>query len=155
MLTEACQTLKRNRERYLAGRSTEQLVRVLSDVAEGWLKSDNTFRKLALELGPAETHFSRETLEHGLDDFFKQITRDNLNALLVQELGDVRRLDALTATDADRKSLHAATVVCAFAVRGRRETGRLPGNRRVARGKCGFGNCFVYRSRLCHCHRQR
>ena len=111
MLTEACQTLKRNRERYLAGRSTEQLVRVLSDVAEGWLKSDNTFRKLALELGPAETHFSRETLEHGLDDFFKQITRDTLNALLVQELGDVRRLDALTATDADRKSLHAATVV--------------------------------------------
>ncbi len=34
MLTEACQTLKRNREHYLAGRSTEQLVKVLSEVAE-------------------------------------------------------------------------------------------------------------------------
>ena len=111
MLTEACQTLKRNRERYLAARSTEQLVRVLTDVAEGWLKPDNTFRKLALELGPAETHFSRGTLQHGLDDFFKQITRDNLHALLVQEVGDVRRLDTLTVTDADRKSSRAAMVV--------------------------------------------
>ena len=27
MMAEACQTLKRNRERYLAGRSTEQLVK--------------------------------------------------------------------------------------------------------------------------------
>ena len=111
MLTEACQTLKRNRERYLAGRSTEQLVRVLGDVAEAWLKPDHPFRKLALELGPAETRFSRETLQHGLDDFFKQITPDNLRALLVQELGDVRRLDTLTAADVDRKSLRAATVV--------------------------------------------
>ena len=33
MITEACQTLKRNRERYLAGRSTEQLIITLSDVA--------------------------------------------------------------------------------------------------------------------------
>lgn len=111
MLAEACQTLKRNRERYLAGRSTEQLVRVLSDVAAGWLKPDNSFRKLALELGPAETHFSRETLQHGLDDFFGQITRDNLHALLVQELGDVGRLDTLTATEMDRKSLRAAMAV--------------------------------------------
>jgi hypothetical protein len=75
------------------------------------LKPDNTFRKLALELGPAETPFSRETLQHGLDDFFRQITRDNLHALLVQELGDVRRLDTLTATEIDRKSLRAAMAV--------------------------------------------
>jgi hypothetical protein len=88
MLTEACQTLKRNRERYLAGRSTHHLVKVLSEVAEAWRKPDNTFRKLALELGPAETNFSRETLKRGLDGFFRQITRDNLHALLVQEFGD-------------------------------------------------------------------
>ena len=49
MITEACQTLKRNRERYLAGRSTEQLIQTLSDVAEGWLDAENRFRKLALE----------------------------------------------------------------------------------------------------------
>jgi len=110
MLSEACQTLKRNRDRYLAGRSTEQLVRVLSDVAEAWRQPDNTFRKLALELGPAETGFSTETLKRGLDNFFRQITRENLQALLVQDLGDVRRLDAMTATGADQKSSRAAWV---------------------------------------------
>ncbi len=57
LLTEACQTLKRNRELYLAGRSTEQLVKVLSDVAEAWRKPDNTFRHLALEIGPGGNRF--------------------------------------------------------------------------------------------------
>ena len=98
LLTEACQTLKRNRELYLAGRSTEQLVKVLSDVAEAWQKPDNTFRHLALEIGPAETGFSIATLKRGLDAFFRQITRDNLQALLAQDLG------------AD--SCHASLVTC-------------------------------------------
>jgi Acyl-CoA reductase (LuxC) len=111
MLTEACQTLKRNRERYLAGRSTEQLIRVLSDVAEAWLHPDNAFRKLALELGPGATGFSVETLKRGLTGFFKQITRENLNALLVQELGDKRRLDVMAATELDQKSSRTAMAV--------------------------------------------
>jgi Acyl-CoA reductase (LuxC) len=111
MLAEACQTLKRNRERYLAGRSTQQLVKVLSDVAAAWRQPDNTFRKLALELGPAETGFSVETLKRGLDGFFRQMARENLDAMLVQELGDVRRLDALTATEGERKLSRAATAV--------------------------------------------
>ena len=34
MVTEACQTLKRNRAQYLASRSTDSLVKVLCDVAE-------------------------------------------------------------------------------------------------------------------------
>jgi|SRR5579862_82066 len=110
LLTEACQTLKRNRERYLAGRSTEQIVNVLSDVAEAWRKPDNPFRRLALELGPTETGFSMATLKRGLDDFFRQITRDHLHALLTQELGDSRRLDAMTASDVEQKSSRAATV---------------------------------------------
>jgi len=88
MLAEACQTLKRNRAQYLAHRSTDSMIRVLSAVAEGWLKPDNTFRKLALEIGPAETGFSVETLKRGLEGFFGQMTRENLQALLVQELGD-------------------------------------------------------------------
>lgn len=111
MLAEACQTLKRNRERYLAGRSTERIVNVLSDVAEAWLRPDNTFRKLALELGPAETGFSIPTLKRGLDDFFRLITRDNLHALLVQELGDTRRPDVMTATEVEQKSSRAAVAM--------------------------------------------
>jgi len=92
MITEACQTLKRNRERYLAGCSTEQLIQTLSDVAEaGWMRKIGSAnwrwskrgtpqqrlglnRSQTLKLagtvpgapGPA---FSRATLEKGLDNF--------------------------------------------------------------------------------------
>ena len=110
MIAEACQTLKRNREHYLVNRSTESLIKVLSDVADGWLEADNKFRKLALELGPAQTGFSRETLARGLDNFFKQLTRENFHALLVQEFGDAKRLDVMTATIAEQKQNRAATV---------------------------------------------
>ncbi len=107
MITEACQTLKRNRERYLAGRSTEQLIKTLNDVAECWLDAENRFRKLALERagvqalayssdtlkrelqqGAPATAFSRATLEKGLDNFFRQLTTENMEVLLEQELGD-------------------------------------------------------------------
>jgi hypothetical protein len=110
MISEACQTLKRNRERYLMNRSTESLVKMLSNVADDWLEAENPFRKLALELGPAQTGFSRETLARGLDNFFKQLTRENFQPLLVQEFGDAKRLDAITATPAEQKQNRAAIV---------------------------------------------
>jgi hypothetical protein len=110
MIAEACQTLKRNRERYLLNRSTENLIKVLSDVADGWLEAENKFRKLALELGPAEMGFSSETLVRGLDNFFKQLTRENFHALLVQEFGDAKRLDAMTATIVEQKLNRMAIV---------------------------------------------
>ena len=110
MITEACQALKRNRERYLATRSTESLVKTLSRVADGWLQPDDMFRKNALELGPAQTGFSRETLTRGLDNFFSQLTRDNFHTLLVQEFGDARRLDALTATVAGQRQNRMAII---------------------------------------------
>jgi hypothetical protein len=103
MIAEACQTLKRNRERYLANRATESLVKTLSRVADAWLEPDNSFRKHALELGPAQTGFSRETLSRGLDNFFSQLTRDNFHALLVQEFGDAKRLDVMSATPVEQK----------------------------------------------------
>ena len=52
MLWEACQTLKRNREQYLAGRSTRSLIKVLHDLGQNWLDGEYPFRKLALEKGP-------------------------------------------------------------------------------------------------------
>jgi hypothetical protein len=126
MITEACQTLKRNRERYLAGRSTEQLIKTLSDVAEGWLDAENRFRKLALEqawsaglrpgtkgmkehavpeAGAPSPGFSRVTLEKGLDNFFRQLTTENLEALLEQELGDAISVTGEAASP--RHSPHA------------------------------------------------
>ena len=105
MITEACQTLKRNRAQYLAPRSTDSMVQILCDVAEGWLKPDNPFRKLALEPGPAETGFSRATLAKGLDNFFRQLTPDNFHALLVQEFGDAQRLDRFVASGSGARSI--------------------------------------------------
>jgi hypothetical protein len=111
MITEACQTLKRNREHYLAARSTDGLVKILGEVAENWLEPDNFFRKLALELGPAQTGFSRATLEKGLDNFFRQLTRDNFHLLLQQEFGDAKRLDKFVATSAEEKSNRSAMAI--------------------------------------------
>ncbi len=110
MITEACQTLKRNRDQYLAARSTESLIRTLSNVAESWLEADYPFRKHALALGPAQTGFSRETLARGLDGFFGQFTRENFHALLVQEFGDAKRLDAMCAIPFEQKQNRAAIV---------------------------------------------
>ena len=110
MITEACQTLKRNRERYLAARTTDSLIKVLSGVAESWLEPDYAFRKFALELGPAHTGFSRETLTRGLEDFFRQLTRENFRALLEQEFGDAKRLDALCATPVEQKQARQAII---------------------------------------------
>jgi len=48
MIGEACLTLKRNREQYLATRSTQSLITVLSNVARHWLEPEYPFRKMAL-----------------------------------------------------------------------------------------------------------
>ncbi len=108
MITEACQTLKRNREVYLAGRSTAGLVRLLSETAESWLQPDYPFRQFALKDGPKATGFSEATLAAGLDAFFKQLTGENFQALLVQDLGHAERLDSPSATAAEQKIQRAA-----------------------------------------------
>jgi hypothetical protein len=109
MIVEACQTLKRNRERYLAHRTTHQLVNVLVEVAEGWLHANNRLRKLALDSGPAETGFSHATLAKGLDNFFRQFTPENFSELLEQELSHAQRLDKFIADG--KKSNRAAVAV--------------------------------------------
>src|SRR5262245_17659689 len=100
MLAEACQTLKRNRTQFLAHRTTQAMVEVLSQLAKSWLEVENPFRKLALEHGPAATGYSRQTLASGLDGFFKQLTPANFQALLEQELGQPKVLDEFTTAPA-------------------------------------------------------
>ncbi|HEY1716852.1 MAG TPA: acyl-CoA reductase [Verrucomicrobiae bacterium] len=109
MISEACQTLKRNREQYLANRSTQSLVNFLSELAESWLEPEFSFRKSARE-NAAATGFSPATLARGLDNFFKQITRENFNALLLQEFGTAKRLDSICVTSAEEKLSRAAIV---------------------------------------------
>src|ERR1019366_1046297 len=108
MIGEACQTLKRNRERYLAHRSTHSLVKTMSDVGQSWLVPNYPLRKLALERGPAATGFSSATLARGLDSFFKQLTHEHFHVLLEQDLGHGHRLDEIVSSEAERKSGRAA-----------------------------------------------
>jgi hypothetical protein len=108
MIEEACRTLKRNREQYLQHRSTDGMIKFLCEVAESWLEPEYPFRKFALELGPEKTGFARATLAKGLDNYFRQLTRDNLHSLLQQEFGDAKRLDKFVATHVEEKSERAA-----------------------------------------------
>jgi hypothetical protein len=87
MIAEACQTLKRNREQFLAKRSVPGMTNFFATLAENWLEPEFPFRKFALE-NAAKARFSRATLERDLDNFFKQLTRENFRALLAQEFGD-------------------------------------------------------------------
>lgn len=99
MITEACQTLKRNRVRYLADRPTEQLINILVRVAENWRDPEYPIRQHTLESGPRETGFSEPTLRSGLDTFFNQLTAKNIESLLVQELGHADRLDRFSGNE--------------------------------------------------------
>jgi len=110
MLGEACQTLRQNRERYLANRSTESLINLLSDVAAAWLDPGYPLRKRTLEQGPDATGFSREVLAKGLDAFFAQLTPNNFRLLLEQDFGHRRRLDEMTRSGPEDDSNRAAMV---------------------------------------------
>jgi len=106
MIRSACETLKRNRKKYLLPRSTDDVRKVLCEAGAAWLQPDNRFRKLALERGPAATKFSRPVLERGLDEFFRQLTPENFCALLEQELGSGQRLhDFVQAANAGAAAL--------------------------------------------------
>jgi len=108
IVAEACQTLKRNRERYLQPRSTASLIAVISETAAEWLKPDFPFRQAALRDGPSPTGFSAATLARGLDDFFRQITAANLEALVRQDLGQLPRLDRMAPLEAQPRTLALA-----------------------------------------------
>jgi hypothetical protein len=91
MVAEACRNLKSNRTRFLAERNTAGLIQILSGLAEDWLAPDFPFRQAALDKSPLPS----ATLARGLDAFFSQLNRDNLESFLEQELGHPLRLDQM------------------------------------------------------------
>jgi len=105
LITDACQNLKRNAAQYLTNRSTADIITLLDKIGHDWLSPDYPFRQDALELGPATTGFSRETLTHGLDQFFRQLTATNIENLLQQELGNSHRLDRFTTDEHNRSAM--------------------------------------------------
>src|SRR5262245_5536771 len=111
MLTEACRALKRNREQYLATRPTGSIISRIVDLAKDWLSPNYSFRKLALELGPAATGFSAPTIAKGLDSFFEELTHARLQALIVQDLGNLRGLDDFVLAAGDGQPDVAAMTI--------------------------------------------
>lgn len=109
IVTEACRNLRSNRAKFLTERSTRQLIHVLSNLAEDWLDPNFSYRKMALAEGPAATGFPVTTLSSGLDASFRQLTPENFENLLVQELGHPERLDAMAATAQETHSRVMAT----------------------------------------------
>ncbi|HEX7860293.1 MAG TPA: acyl-CoA reductase [Verrucomicrobiae bacterium] len=103
LIRDACLTLKQNRAKFLAAQSTESIIAILAKLGREWLEPDFHFRKEVLEKGPQETGFGRETLAIGLNRFFAQLTRENLEALVIQDLGSLRRLDEVTADEVEQK----------------------------------------------------
>ncbi len=125
MVREACFALKQNRANYLAPRSTASVIKVLATVAENWLDPDYPFRQMALEQGPAATGFSRATLVNGLESFFARLTRKQLTALVIQDLGQVQRLDEPVAS-AEEAQLGQAAMACGPELLAHITAGNLP-----------------------------
>ncbi len=108
MITEACRVLKANRDKFLLTRTTDSIITTLATLARDWLDPEFPFCKLVLEQGPGQTGFSRETLAAGLGKFFAQVTRENLERLIIQDLGSVSRLDDLIASEVEEKEERAS-----------------------------------------------
>jgi hypothetical protein len=97
MVHEAAATLRRNREHYLRGKSVAQIISTICGAAAEWLDPGNEFRTLALN-NVEKSGFPREILAQGLDAFFTQVTKPNLEALIQQDLGLATRLEAFGST---------------------------------------------------------
>ena len=110
LVRDAAIAIKRNRARWLAQRKTQELVELVAYAAERWLDPGNAFRKLALARGPGETGFGAATLARGLDGFFRNLTVEQLNGLLAQDLGEARRLDEFAAPLAELRTGRLALV---------------------------------------------
>ena len=110
LVREACIAVKRNRAAWLASRPTQELVELIAFAAERWMAPDNGFRRLALQDATRELGFGPATLARGLDGFLRMLSVESLQALLVQDLGDIRRLDEFCGTPLELRQGRSAMV---------------------------------------------
>lgn len=111
MITDACETLKRNRRTYLLCRSTEMLIRTLGSLSEKWLDPQYPLRQKALAEAEKKGGFPRQTIENGLDHLFGEITPEGLRSLIEQDLGNANRIDHVSATHAEMQTKRKGFVV--------------------------------------------
>lgn len=103
IVRDACHAIRRNRQAWLMRLRTRQVAEIIAYVAEQWLDPDNGFRRTALSDGAAELGMGPATLARGLDAFLRQLTLENLEGLVAQDLGDARRLDDFSAGAAEAR----------------------------------------------------
>lgn len=103
LITDACQTLKQNREKFLAPHTTDSIISILAKLGREWLDPEFPYRQEVLNNAPDLTGFGPQTLARGLNEFFAQLTRENLEALVIQDLGSIRRLDEIVADPLEAK----------------------------------------------------
>mgnify|MGYP003337216464 CR=1 FL=1 len=108
IVRDACHAIRRNRQSWLARLRTRQVAEIIAYVAEQWLEPENGFRRAALSAGAAEHGHGPTTLARGLDWFFRQLTLENLEGLVAQDLGDTRRLDDFSASVSEVRSGRSA-----------------------------------------------
>lgn len=111
MVSEACIAIKRNRAQFLLKRNTAALVRAIADIATDWQDPSYPFRIRALKEGPKITGFSEATLAKGLDAFFAQLTKRNLDSLIIQDLGHLTRLDEMSSNDSEHGGERASRAI--------------------------------------------
>jgi len=97
LIAEACQTLRRNRNEYLATLGNEQIISKLAEVGNLWRSPYYPLRQMALDADPEETGFPREVLAAGLDACFAEWTQEKFFMLLTQEFGDPTRLQSFAS----------------------------------------------------------
>ncbi|MDA1274588.1 MAG: hypothetical protein O2960_11140 [Verrucomicrobia bacterium] len=108
MLSDACDTLIRNGENYLPEWTTEKLISMFDQLGHDWLNANFPHRKYALDQGPEVTGFSRQTLANGLDALFETLNRESLEELIIQDLGELNRLDGFADSRSGSRTRHAA-----------------------------------------------
>ncbi len=104
IIADACETLRRNRLRYLRDRSTESLVATFGGLAEKWLDDRYPLRQLALAQGESRTQYPAAVIRRGLDELFSSLTKDGLERLILQDLGHLRRLDDPVSDELERRA---------------------------------------------------
>jgi hypothetical protein len=78
----------------LRARSVEQVLAPLDRVIANWLHEDSKWQQRARQVLPAATGFSQEMIRHGLPLLLAPLRSAAVRALLDEELGDHRVLDA-------------------------------------------------------------
>jgi hypothetical protein len=78
----------------LRARPVQQVLATLDRVILDWLRPDSEWHRQAEQVLPAATGFSRGMIRHGLPLLLQPLRADAVRALLDDELGDHRVLDA-------------------------------------------------------------